>query len=66
MCYLFFVDCEIPKNNLFGGVGYGCDIAVKTVDAERIGNAGQAHGIAQTSLELAATLPTDLVSVCRF
>lgn len=52
-CYLIFEDCEIPKENLLGTAGLGFKIAMQTLDAGRIGIAGQALGIAQASLELA-------------
>lgn len=52
-CYLIFEDCEIPKENILGKPGYGFKIAMKTLDAGRIGIAGQALGIAQASLECA-------------
>lgn len=51
--YLIFEDCEIPKENLLGSAGNGFKIAMKTLDAGRIGIAGQALGIAQAALELA-------------
>ena len=51
--YLIFEDCEIPKENLIGEPGFGFKIAMKTLDAGRIGIAGQALGIAQASLECA-------------
>lgn len=52
-CYLIFEDCEIPKENLLGELGFGFKIAMQTLDAGRIGIASQALGIAQASLELA-------------
>lgn len=52
-CQLIFEDCEIPKENLLGETGFGFKIAMQTLDAGRIGIAGQALGIAQASLELA-------------
>lgn len=56
--YLIFEDCEIPKENLLGEAGYGFKIAMKTLDAGRIGIAGQALGIAQASLECAVDYAT--------
>lgn len=50
---LIFEDCEIPKDNLLGAAGYGFKIAMQSLDAGRIGVAGQALGIAQASLECA-------------
>ncbi|XP_065359832.1 short-chain specific acyl-CoA dehydrogenase, mitochondrial [Calliphora vicina] len=52
-CQLIFEDCVIPKENMLGQPGYGFKIAMKTLDAGRIGIASQALGIAQASLELA-------------
>lgn len=52
-CQLIFEDCEIPKENLLGEPGLGFKIAMQTLDAGRIGIAGQALGIAQASLEVA-------------
>ena len=52
-CSLFFEDCKIDKGNLLGEEGYGFKIAMKTLDAGRIGIAAQALGIAQSSLEVA-------------
>ncbi|XP_034487494.1 short-chain specific acyl-CoA dehydrogenase, mitochondrial [Drosophila innubila] len=52
-CQLIFEDCEVPKENLLGETGFGFKIAMQTLDAGRIGIAGQALGIAQASLELA-------------
>lgn len=52
-CQLIFEDCLIPKEYMLGKPGYGFKIAMKTLDAGRIGIASQALGIAQASLELA-------------
>lgn len=52
-CSLIFEDCAIPKENLLGELGFGFKIAMKTLDAGRIGIAAQALGIAQASLECA-------------
>lgn len=52
-CQLIFEDCIIPKENMLGKPGNGFIIAMQTLDAGRIGIAGQALGIAQASLELA-------------
>ncbi|XP_055716403.1 short-chain specific acyl-CoA dehydrogenase, mitochondrial [Phlebotomus papatasi] len=57
-CSLIFEDCEIPKENLLGQMGDGFKIAMKTLDAGRIGIASQAVGIAQASLELALDYST--------
>lgn len=55
---LIFEDCEIPRENLLGETGFGFKIAMKTLDAGRIGIAGQALGIAQASLECAVDYAT--------
>jgi len=52
---LNFENVKIPKDNLLGNLGDGFKIAMITLDAGRIGIAGQALGIAQASLECAAT-----------
>jgi butyryl-CoA dehydrogenase len=52
-CSLIFDDCEVSKDNVLGELGFGFKIAMQTLDAGRIGIAGQALGIAQASLELA-------------
>lgn len=61
-CYLIFEDCEIPKENILGEPGHGFKIAMKTLDAGRIGIAGQALGIAQASLECAVDYATKRVA----
>lgn len=57
-CYLIFEDCEIAKENILGESGSGFKIAMKTLDAGRIGIASQALGIAQASLECAVEYST--------
>lgn len=52
-CNLIFDDCKIPKENLLGKAGEGFKIAMMTLDAGRIGVAGQAIGIAQASIDCA-------------
>ena len=52
-CSLIFEDCVVSKDNLLGKEGEGFKIAMMTLDAGRIGIAGQALGIAQASLECA-------------
>lgn len=52
-CQLIFEDCRIPKENLLGQPGFGFKIAMKTLDAGRIGVASQALGIAQASIDTA-------------
>ncbi|XP_019878162.2 short-chain specific acyl-CoA dehydrogenase, mitochondrial [Aethina tumida] len=53
-CSLIFENCKVPKENVLGELGFGFKIAMKTLDAGRIGIASQALGIAQASLEVAA------------
>lgn len=53
-CALMFDNCKVPKENLLGEPGSGFKIAMMSLDAGRIGIAGQALGIAQASLEVAA------------
>ncbi|MFP4479122.1 MAG: acyl-CoA dehydrogenase [Candidatus Izemoplasmatales bacterium] len=50
-CELIFDDVRVPKANMLGKVGYGFKIAMKTLDAGRIGIAAQACGIAEGALE---------------
>lgn len=52
-CYLIFEDCRIPRENLLGEPGFGFKIAMQTLDAGRIGIAGQGLGIAQAAFECA-------------
>lgn len=50
---LIFENCRIPRDNLLGEPGAGFKIAMKTLDAGRIGIASQALGIAQASIDCA-------------
>lgn len=52
-CNLIFEDCQIPAENQLGLPGMGFKIAMITLDAGRIGVAGQALGIAQAALDCA-------------
>lgn len=52
-CTVTFEDCKVPANQLLGKLGEGFKIAMTTLDAGRIGVAGQAIGIAQASLDCA-------------
>ncbi|XP_055637595.1 short-chain specific acyl-CoA dehydrogenase, mitochondrial-like isoform X2 [Toxorhynchites rutilus septentrionalis] len=61
-CQLIFEDCEIPKENILGEAGHGFKIAMQSLDAGRIGVAGQALGIAQASLECAAEYATKRIA----
>jgi len=48
---LVFTNCIVPKENMLGKEGKGFGIAMKTLDAGRIGIAAQALGIAEGALE---------------
>lgn len=48
---LIFENVKVPKENLLGKEGIGFKIAMKTLDAGRIGVAAQALGIAQGALD---------------
>mmetsp|Transcript_36712 Transcript_36712/g.74095 ORF Transcript_36712/g.74095 Transcript_36712/m.74095 type:complete len:172 (+) Transcript_36712:570-1085(+) len=50
-----FEGCKVPQDALLGKEGEGFKIAMKTLDGGRIGIAAQALGIAQASLDAAAT-----------
>jgi len=50
---LIMDNVRIPKDNLIGKRGDGFKIAMRTLDAGRIGIAGQAVGIAQAALDCA-------------
>ena len=56
---LIFEDCRIPKENLLGELGAGFKIAMTTLDAGRIGIAGQGLGIAQAALDCAIKYAAD-------
>lgn len=49
-CELIFENVKIPKENLVGKEGQGFSIAMKAIDAGRIGVGAQALGIAQGAL----------------
>merc|ERR1712110_216196 len=50
---VIFEDCKIPKDNLVGEPGMGFKIAMKTLDAGRIGITAQTLGIAKNSFDCA-------------
>ena len=50
---LMFSDVKVPKTNLLGSEGSGFEIAMKVLEAGRIGIAAQALGIASGAYELA-------------
>eukprot|EP00941_MAST-03F_sp_MAST-3F-sp1_P002179 g2179.t1 len=51
--YLILEGVRVPKEHLIGKAGEGFKIAMMTLDAGRIGIAGQGVGIAQAAFELA-------------
>jgi len=51
---LIMENVVVPKENLLGELGMGFKIAMMTLDAGRIGIAGQALGIASASIDCAA------------
>ena len=55
---VIFEDCIIPKENILGEPGMGFKIAMKTLDAGRIGVAAQAQGIAQNAFDAAVDYAT--------
>jgi len=57
-CNLIFEDCELPKDAILKEPGFGFKIAMMTLDAGRIGIAGQALGIAQAALDCAVEYST--------
>jgi butyryl-CoA dehydrogenase len=50
-CQLLFDHCQIPRENLLGGIEEGFKIAMVSIDGGRIGIAAQAVGIARAALE---------------
>lgn len=50
-----FEDYKCPKDQMLGAPGKGFTVAMTTLDGGRIGIAGQAIGIAQASLDCAAS-----------
>ena len=50
---LIYEDCQIPKDHLVGEAGMGFKIAMKILDAGRIGIAAQALGIAKNAFDCA-------------
>jgi len=52
-CNVILEDCMVPPENILGAPGMGFKIAMSTLDAGRIGIAGQALGIAQAAFECA-------------
>lgn len=52
-CELIMEDCEVPAENVLGGVGAGFKVAMGTLDVSRIDIGAQATGIAQAALDKA-------------
>jgi butyryl-CoA dehydrogenase len=50
-CELMFEDCQIPKENVLGGIGTGFKVAMGTLDVSRIDIGAQAVGISQAALD---------------
>ncbi len=48
---IFFDNCEVPEENVLGGVDNGFKIAMTTLDGGRLGIAAQALGIARAAVE---------------
>jgi len=48
---LTFEDCQVPKENLLGGLGQGAKIMLKTLDSGRLTIAAMALGLAQGAYE---------------
>jgi len=53
-CQVFFTDHFVADSQMLGGEGDGFKVAMSTLDAGRIGIAGQALGIARGAFEAAA------------
>ena len=51
-CELIFENCRIPKDNLIGKVNEGFKIAMKTLDAGRVGVSAQGLGVAEGAIEV--------------
>jgi butyryl-CoA dehydrogenase len=50
---IFFEDCRVPKENLFGGLNEGFKVFMVALDAGRISIGAMALGLGQAALELA-------------
>ncbi len=58
-CSVMFDDCRVGPEALLGQVGKGFKVAMTTLDAGRIGIAGQALGIARAAFEEALQYSTE-------
>lgn len=58
---IVFKDCEVPKENIMGEEGQGFKLAMKTLDAARIGVAAQAAGVAMGALDAAVAYAKERV-----
>ncbi|KJE92699.1 isovaleryl-CoA dehydrogenase [Capsaspora owczarzaki ATCC 30864] len=52
-CELIFEDCEIPAENVMGGVGKGVYVLMSGLDYERLVLAGGSTGLMQAALDIA-------------
>jgi isovaleryl-CoA dehydrogenase len=52
-CELVFTDCEVPADNVMGGVGEGVSVLMRGLDYERAVLAGGPLGIMQACLDVA-------------
>ncbi len=48
---LIFEDCRVPKSNIIGEVGKGCNVAMGGLDSGRVGISAQSCGIAEAAFE---------------
>ncbi|MGB8932040.1 MAG: isovaleryl-CoA dehydrogenase [Anaeromyxobacteraceae bacterium] len=51
-CELIFEDCEVPKENVIGGIGRGVNVLMSGLDYERLVLAGGPLGIMQACLDV--------------
>jgi isovaleryl-CoA dehydrogenase len=51
-CELVFEDCEVPEENILGGVGRGVNVLMSGLDYERLVLAGGPLGIMQACLDI--------------
>lgn len=51
-CELVFQDCEVPEENILGGLGQGIDVLMSGLNFERVVLAGGPTGIMQATLDI--------------